>query len=81
MKSNFFSSLKTFPFQVIKHPELLDGSEIFRPEGKEIQEFRVYDVNSTNYIQDRVKRTYYAMHTNQTVAFGQEKVQYQNTSF
>jgi len=54
----------------IEHPGLLDGSEIFRPEGKD---FRVYDVNSTDYIQDRVKRTYHSMHTNQTVAFGKEK--------
>ena len=49
----------------------MDGSEIFRPEGKE---FRVYDVDSTDFIQDRVKRTYYAMHTNQTVGFVEEKV-------
>ena len=53
------------------HPELLDVSELLRPEGKE---FRTYDVNSTDFIQERVRRTYYTMHTNQTVEFVEKRV-------
>ena len=40
-------------------------------EGKE---FRTYDVNSTDFIQERVRRTYYTMHTKQTVEFVEKKV-------
>merc|ERR1711935_766764 len=52
------------------HPELLDVSELLRPEGKE---FRTYDVNSTDFIQERVRRTYYTMHTKQTVEFVEKR--------
>ena len=40
-------------------------------EGKE---FRTYDVNSTDFIQERVRRTYYTMHTKQTVEFVEKRV-------
>jgi len=52
------------------HPGLLDVSELLRPEGKE---FRTYDVNSTDFIQERVRRTYYTMHTKQTVEFVEKR--------
>merc|ERR1711935_570046 len=52
------------------HPELLDVSELLRPEGKE---FRTYDVDSTDFIQERVRRTYYTMHTKQTVEFVEKR--------
>lgn len=49
----------------------IDPSEHFRPEthGKEIQDFRRYSEDEEDYIQQRVKRTYYLMHQNQTVDF------------
>lgn len=49
---------------------MLDPSEHFRPEnGKEVDEFRRYSEEEEDYIQRRVKRTYYEMHKNQTVDF------------
>ena len=72
--------------QTQRRPSLLDGSELLRPEDeyigkrksismdKEEETFRVYDENCTSAIQERVKKTYYEMHTNQTVEFVQKKV-------
>jgi len=69
-----------------RRPSLLDGSELLRPEDefigkrksismdKEEETFRVYDENCTSAIQERVKKTYYEMHTNQTVEFVQKKM-------
>lgn len=50
---------------------MLDPSEHFRPEtnGKAVEEFRKYSEEEEDYIQQRVKRTYYQMHKNQTVDF------------
>lgn len=57
---------------------VLDPSEHFRPEeaykdlelhGKAVDEFRRYSEEDEDYIQQRVKRTYYAMHKSQTVDF------------
>lgn len=50
---------------------ILDPSEHFRPEthGKAVDEFRKYSEEEEDYIQMRVKRTYYQMHSNQTVDF------------
>jgi len=59
--------------KVDSHPSLLDTSELLRPEdalkGKE--SFR--DYTKDDPIGDRVRRTYYAMHTNQTVDFVKSK--------
>ena len=64
----------------------MDGSELLRPEeeyigkrksismDKDEDNFRVYDENCTSEIQERVKKTYYEMHTNQTMEFVQKKV-------
>ena len=41
---------------------------------KDEDNFRVYDENCTSEIQERVKKTYYEMHTNQTLEFVQKKV-------
>ena len=50
---------------------MLDPSEHFRPEtqGKGLEEFRKYSEEEEDYIQRRVKRTYYEMHRRQTVEF------------
>lgn len=49
----------------------LDPSEHFRPEtnGKAVDDFRRYSEEEEDEIQQRVKRTYYMMHRNQTVDF------------
>merc|ERR1711962_1107857 len=53
----------------VAHPNLLDTSELLRPEQafKEKEAFRDYTQNDE--LGDRVKKTYYEMHTCQTLAF------------
>ena len=62
-----------------ENPSLLDGSEILRPEAATIQDsehqFRIYDENADDPIQARVRKTYYDMHSNQTVDFVRRKHQ------
>lgn len=57
---------------------MLDPSEHFRPEGhshgKAIEAFRKYSDDEEDYIQKRVKYTYYQMHKNQTVDFVSERM-------
>lgn len=66
---------------------MLDPSEHFRPEpsnkdlkreinthGKSVEEFRKYSEDEEDYIQRRVRRTYYLMHTNQTVKFVRSRI-------
>lgn len=50
---------------------LLDVSELYRPESKKIDEFRVYnaDIIAENRIMARVYETYLQMHTYQTLDF------------
>lgn len=50
---------------------IIDPSDRFRPERNE-EEFRNY--TSNNAYHDRVRRTYYEMHTNQTVDFVKSQV-------
>lgn len=57
---------------------LLDLSQAFRPEifnGKPHQEFRIYNENDDDELQQRVKRTYYTIHKNQTVDFVKQRHQ------
>ncbi len=63
--------------QAFDNPSILDVSELVRPEKKFAQDkldahYRVYD--ESNPLQERVKKTYYEMHTNQTVDFVKKKV-------
>jgi len=55
--------------KVAETPSLLDVSELLRPEEqlKEKESFR--DYNKDDEIGERVRRTYYEMHTNQTIEF------------
>jgi len=55
------------------HPNLLDTSELLRPEPalKDKEAFR--DYNKDCAIGERVRKTYYDMHTNQTVDFVKSK--------
>jgi len=57
----------------VAHPSLLDTSELLRPEPafKEKEAFRDYTQN--DQLGDRVKKTYYEMHTRQTLAFVQSQ--------
>lgn len=57
------------------YPGLLDTSELLRPELelKDKEAFRDYDKD--DIIGQRVKQTYYEMHTHQTVSFVREKHQ------
>lgn len=50
---------------------MLDPSEHYRPDthGKAVEAFRKYSEDEEDYIQRRVKYTYYQMHKNQTVDF------------
>ena len=50
---------------------MLDPSEHYRPDthGKAVEAFRKYSEDEEDYIQKRVKYTYYQMHKNQTVEF------------
>ncbi|XP_013184212.2 inositol oxygenase [Amyelois transitella] len=58
---------------------MLDPSLLLRPEksfnGKPIDAFRDYSVDDTDPIKERVKRTYYDMHTNMTVDFVKGKME------
>ena len=55
------------------HPNIFDTSELLRPEEalKEKEAFR--DYSKDDVIGERVRRTYYEMHTNQTVEFVKQK--------
>eukprot|EP00088_Acartia_fossae_P021421 TRINITY_DN2287_c0_g1_i5.p1 TRINITY_DN2287_c0_g1~~TRINITY_DN2287_c0_g1_i5.p1 ORF type:complete len:304 (+),score=69.80 TRINITY_DN2287_c0_g1_i5:25-912(+) len=50
-------------------PHILDVSEIVRPEQKLKEREAFRDYSEKNPLQQRVKKTYYEMHTNQTVDF------------
>lgn len=51
--------------------KLIDPSQLLRPEpafnDKPIEAFRDYTVDDTDPIRERVRKTYYDMHTNVTV--------------
>jgi len=59
--------------KAVENPSLLDTSELLRPEQalKEKEAYRDYSAN--NLLGERVKKTYYDMHSSQTVAFVMEK--------
>lgn len=52
---------------------MIDPSLLLRPEkvydGKPVEAFRNYDIDETDPIKERVRRTYYEMHTKQTYDF------------
>ncbi|XP_021195787.3 inositol oxygenase isoform X1 [Helicoverpa armigera] len=52
---------------------MIDPSLLLRPEkvydGKPVDAFRNYDIDETDPIKERVRRTYYEMHTKMTVDF------------
>uniref|UniRef100_A0A182VXK7 Inositol oxygenase n=1 Tax=Anopheles minimus TaxID=112268 RepID=A0A182VXK7_9DIPT len=56
-----------------EHPNVLDVSELLRPEpkfvDKEVSKFRDYTVDENDPLKERVRRTYKLMHTHQTVDF------------
>jgi len=56
----------------------LDPSEHLRPEPafatKPIQAFRDFSIDENDPIKERIRRTYIEMHTNQTVAFVQSRI-------
>lgn len=54
----------------------IDPSEHLRPEtnGKPVEEFRRYTDTDEDYIQERVKRTYYLMHERQTMQFVKDRM-------
>jgi inositol oxygenase len=57
----------------------LDPSEHLRPEpsfaSKPLQAYRDYSIDENDPIKERVRRTYLEMHTNQTVAFVQSRIE------
>uniref|UniRef100_A0A182YIC0 Inositol oxygenase n=1 Tax=Anopheles stephensi TaxID=30069 RepID=A0A182YIC0_ANOST len=58
---------------VVLRPNVLDVSELLRPEpkfvDKEVSKFRDYTVDENDPLKERVRRTYKLMHTHQTVDF------------
>lgn len=60
---------------------MIDPSLLLRPEakfdGKPIDAFRNYDIDDTDPVKARVRKTYYDMHTNQTVDFVKGKKTYE----
>lgn len=58
---------------------VIDPSELLRPEPtfakKPVGQFRDYTVDESDPIKERVRRTYYAMHTNQTVDFVKDRME------
>ena len=71
-----------------RRPSIFDPSELHHvgdeaPHGgiggildKKVTQFRRFSIDVTNMIKERVRKTYLAMHTNQTVAFGRSKVRF-----
>ncbi|XP_035227874.1 inositol oxygenase-like [Stegodyphus dumicola] len=55
---------------------MLDPSELYRPEKKKIEDFRLYSEDKEDPIQARVRETYLNMHTYQTVDFVLSKMAY-----
>lgn len=53
---------------------ILDPSELYRPEHKNIEDFRSYTTNKDDPLQARVAKTYKDMHTFQTVEFVQNRM-------
>ncbi|KOB68324.1 Myo-inositol oxygenase [Operophtera brumata] len=57
---------------------MIDPSLLLRPEAKyddkPIEAFRNYDIDVNDPVKERVRKTYYDMHTNQTVDFVQAKL-------
>lgn len=70
------SSERSTPEPDYRQVLMLDPSEHFRPEthGKAIDEFRKYSHDEDDYIQRRVKQTYYLMHKYQTVDFVRDRM-------
>jgi len=56
--------------------QILDPSQIFRPDIKKGEEFRVYSLDKDDHIQRRVRETYFKMHKNQCVDFVQDRIKY-----
>ncbi|XP_017777449.1 PREDICTED: inositol oxygenase [Nicrophorus vespilloides] len=58
--------------------KVTDPSELLRPEPafaqKPVAQFRDYSIDENDPIKERVRRTYYEMHTNQTVDFVKAKM-------
>ncbi|XP_063923890.1 inositol oxygenase [Zophobas morio] len=58
--------------------KVIDPSELLRPEPafakKPVAQFRDYSIDENDPIKERVRKTYKEMHTHQTVAFVQEKI-------
>ena len=71
-----------------RRPSIFDPTELHHvedeaPHGgiggildKSVTKFRRYSIDVTNFIKERVRKTYLAMHTHQTVAFVKSKVRF-----
>lgn len=55
---------------------ILDPSELYRPEKKNVKDFRLYSDDSDDPIQQRVRETYKNMHTYQTMEFVLDRMKY-----
>ena len=71
-----------------RRPSIFDPTELHHvadeaPHGgiggildKKVTKFRRFSIDVTNVIKERVRKTYLAMHTHQTVAFVRSKVNF-----
>lgn len=68
----FFASF-TLDYELLQHPQIIDPSELLRPEaefaGKSLSKFRDYTIDVNDPLKERVRQTYRQMHLNQTVDF------------
>jgi len=69
----FFLRMRIIIDKVDDRPSLLDSSELLRPEPSFIDKEAFRDYDKDDAIGQRVKKTYYDMHTNQTVEFVKKK--------
>ncbi|XP_067132480.1 inositol oxygenase-like [Centruroides vittatus] len=72
IKENFHTNKKLIDDSLI----ILDPSELYRPEHKKTEKFRVFSNNKNDPIQRRVRETYRKMHNNQTVDFVRDRLAY-----
>ncbi|CAG4932050.1 unnamed protein product [Colias eurytheme] len=76
--SDFFMDLEVVKLPYYEPVSMVDPSLLLRPEAvyddKPVAAFRDYTIDDNDPIRERVRRTYYTMHTNMTYDFVQSKM-------
>lgn len=70
--------MKLLTEEVEKQPQIIDPSELLRPEPnfteKGLSKFRDYSIDENDPLKEMVRKTYAMMHKNQTVDFVKRKL-------